>query len=193
MKSPKRKVPRHAQNAARPIPYFPRRGRQKEARKPVVSEAKGTILKVLSDHYRLEEKKNNDPDNRPIYTKDYCEKRKDRPKMATDLESLHMILYGQHDEAMYSTAKLYADILHECGITAEDRFIRITKGQVVSSNPDKTSGQLRRAFERSLGGVLYIDWQPNGELFSLDRLLAFMEEYDRKVVAILELSEQGMK
>ena len=163
------------------------------ARMPIVSEAKDTILKVLSDHYRLEEKKNNDPGNRPVYTKDYCDKRKDRPKTATDLASLNMILYGPHDESMYCTAKLYADILHECRITAEDRFLRITKGQVVSSNPDKTSGQLRRAFERSLGGVLYIEWQTEGDLFPLDRLLALMEEYDRKVVVILELSEQGMR
>ena len=37
MKSPKRKVSRHAQNAARPIPYLRRRGRQKEA-SVVVSE-----------------------------------------------------------------------------------------------------------------------------------------------------------
>ena len=32
-----------------------------------------------------------------------------------------------------------------------------------------------------------------GDLLPLDRLLALMEEYDRKVVVILELSEQGMK
>lgn len=156
------------------------------AKMPLIPEAKNTILKVLSDHYRLEEKKVNTPGNRPVYTKDYCENRINRPKIATDLPSVSMILYGPQNEAMYSTAKLYADILHECCITAEDRFVRIKKGQIVSSNPDKTMGQLRKAFNRSRGGVLYIEWQKDG----LKPLLDLMEEYRREVVVILSLPEE---
>lgn len=153
---------------------------------PLIPEAKDTILSVLSDHYRLEEKKVNTPGNRPVYTKDYCENRMNRPKIATDLPSVSMILYGPQDEAMYSTARLYADILHECMITAEDRFVRITKGQVVSSNPDKTMGLLRKAFRRSRGGVLYIEWNQDG----LKPLLDLMEEYRREVVVILSLPKE---
>ena len=41
------------------------------AKMPLIPEAKNTILKVLSDHYRLEEKKINTPGNRPVYTKEY--------------------------------------------------------------------------------------------------------------------------
>lgn len=156
------------------------------ARIPLIPEAKDTILSVLSDHYRLEEKKVNTPGNRPVYTKDYCENRMNRPKIATDLPSVSMILYGPQDEAMYSTAKLYADILHECMITAEDRFVRIKKGQVVSSNPDKTMGLLRKAFRRSRGGVLYIEWNQDG----LKPLLDLMEEYRREVVVILSLPKE---
>lgn len=156
------------------------------ARIPLVSEAKDTILSVLSDHYRLEEKKINTPGNRPVYTKEYCESRMNRPEIATDLPSVSMILYGPQDEAMYSTAKLYAEILHECMITAEDRFVRIKKGQVVSSNPDKTMGLLRKAFRRSRGGVLYIEWNQDG----LKPLLDLMEEYRREVVVILSLPEE---
>lgn len=156
------------------------------AKMPLIPEVKNTILKVLSDHYRLEEKKINTPGNIPIYTKEYCESRMNRPEIATDLPSVSMILYGPQDEAMYSTAKLYADILHECCITAEDRFVRIKKGQIVSSNPDKTMGQLRKAFNRSRGGVLYIEWQKDG----LKPLLDLMEEYRREVVVILSLPEE---
>ena len=156
------------------------------AKMPLIPEAKNTILKVLSDHYRLEEKKINTPGNRPVYTKEYCESRMNRPEIATDLPSVSMILYGPQDEAMYSTIKLYADILHECCITAEDRFVRIKKGQIVSSNPDKTMGQLRKAFNRSRGGVLYIEWQKDG----LKPLLDLMEEYRREVVVILSLPEE---
>ncbi len=156
------------------------------ARISLIPEAKGMILSVLSDHHRLEEKKVNTHGKRPVYTKDYCENRMNRPKIATDLPSVSMILYGPQDEAMYSTAKLYADILHECMITAEDRFVRIKKGQVVSSNPDKTMGLLRKAFRRSRGGVLYIEWNQDG----LNPLLDLMEEYRREVVVILSLPKE---
>lgn len=153
---------------------------------PLIPEAKNTILKVLSDHHTLEEEKLHTFGKRPVYTKEYCESRMNRPEIATDLPSVSMILYGPQDEAMYSTARLYADILHECMITAEDRFVRITKGQVVSSNPDKTMGLLRKAFRRSRGGVLYIEWQKD----ELKPLLDLMEEYRREVVVILSLPKE---
>lgn len=164
------------------------------AKLPLPSEAKDTIKSVISSHYLLEDEKvrGSKAGKRPVYTKDYCENRKNRPEIATDLPSVNIILCGPQDEIMHSTAKIYADILNECMITAEDKFVRITKGQIISSNPAKTMGLLRRAFDRSMGGVLYIDWQPDEQLFPIKHLLDLIDEYNRKVVVILGLSEQGM-
>lgn len=164
------------------------------AKMPLTSEAKDTIKSVISSHYMLEDEKVRGPKagKRPVYTKDYCENRKNKSEIATDLPSINMILYGPQDEIMHSTAKIYADILHECMITAEDKFIRINKGQIISSNPDKTIGLLKRAFEKSIGGVLLIDWQPDEQIFPLKHILDLMDEYNRKVVVILVLSDQGM-
>ena len=109
-----------------------------------------------------------------------------------------MVFYGDRGRGKKNTAKLYTGILHQCGLIVKDSFKIITKGEIISKNSNDTINLIKRAFDDNKGGVVYIDWGERGiseeeEYSLLTSIIKLIDEYKRKLVVILSLSERSMK
>ncbi|MGN0829886.1 MAG: AAA family ATPase, partial [Candidatus Ornithospirochaeta sp.] len=122
-------------------------------------------------------------------------------EITTELPSLNMIFYGDRGTGKKRTAELYASVLNQFGLIVKDSFSSITKGEVISEYPKETVNRIKRILERNKGGVVYIDWGERGiseeenkeEDNILDSIIRLMDEYKRKMVIILSISENNMK
>ncbi len=165
---------------------------------PLQKEAKALISDILSQHERMEERKLRGLSMKPIYRESYNDWRENPYDITTDIPSLNMVFYGDRGRGKKTTAKLYTGILHQCGLIVKDSFKIITKGEVISKNPNDTINLIKRAFDDNKGGVVYIDWGERGiseeeEYSLLTSIMKLIDEYKRKLVVILSLSERSMK
>ena len=165
---------------------------------PLQKEAKALISGILSQHERMEERKLRGLSMKPLYRESYNDWRENPYDITTDIPSLNMVFYGDRGRGKKTTAKLYTGILHQCGLIVKDSFKIITKGEVISKNPNDTINLIKRAFDDNKGGVVYIDWGERGiseeeEYSLLTSIINLIDVYKRKLVVILSLSERSMK
>lgn len=165
---------------------------------PLQKEAKALISGILSQHERMEERKLRGLYMKPLYRESYNDWRENPYDITTDIPSLNMVFYGDRGRGKKTTAKLYTGILHQYGLIVKDSFKIITKGEVISKNPNDTINLIKRAFDDNKGGVIYIDWGERGiseeeEYSLLTSIMKLIDEYKRKLVVILSLSERSMK
>ena len=165
---------------------------------PLQKEAKALISDILSQHERMEERKLRGLDMKPLYRESYNDWRENPYDITTDIPSLNMVFYGDRGRGKKTTAKLYTGILHQYGLIVKDSFKIITKGEVISKNSNDTINLIKRAFDDNKGGVVYIDWGERGiseeeEYSLLTSIMKLIDEYKRKLVVILSLSERSMK
>ena len=165
---------------------------------PLQKEAKALISGILSQHERMEERKLKGLYMKPLYRESYNDWRENPYDITTDIPSLNMVFYGDRGRGKKTTAKLYTGILHQCGLIVKDIFKIITKGEVISKNPNDTINLIKRAFDDNKGGVVYIDWGERGmseeeEYSLLTSIMKLIDEYKRKLAVILSLSERSMK
>ena len=165
---------------------------------PLQKEAKALISDILSQHERMEERKLRGLYMKPLYRESYNDWRENPYDITTEIPSLNMVFYGDRGRGKKTTAKLYTGILHQCGLIVKDSFKIITKGEVISKNPNDTINLIKRAFDDNKGGVVYIDWGERGiseeeEYSLLTSIMKLIDEYKRKLVVILSLSERSMK
>ena len=165
---------------------------------PLQKEAKALISDILSQHERIEERKLRGLDMKPLYRESYNDWRENPYDITTDIPSLNMVFYGDRGRGKKTTAKLYTGILHQCGLIVKDSFKIITKGEVISKKQNDTINLIKRAFDDNKGGVVYIDWGERGiseeeEYSLLTSIIKLIDEYKRKLVVILSLSERSMK
>ena len=165
---------------------------------PLQKEAKALISDILSQHERMEERKLRGLSMKPLYRESYNDWRENPYDITTDIPSLNMVFYGDRGRGKKTTAKLYTGILHQCGLIVKDSFKIITKGEVISKNSNDTINLIKRAFDDNKGGVVYIDWGERGiseeeEYSLLTSIIKLIDEYKRKLVVILSLSERSMK
>ena len=165
---------------------------------PLQKEAKALISDILSQHERMEERKLRGLSMKPLYRESYNDWRENPYDITTDIPSLNMVFYGDRGRGKKTTAKLYTGILHQYGLIVKDSFKIITKGEVISKNSNDTINLIKRAFDDNKGGVVYIDWGERGiseeeEYSLLTSIMKLIDEYKRKLVVILSLSERSMK
>ena len=167
-------------------------------KEPLQKEAKALISGILSQHERMEERKLRGLSIKPLYRESYNDWRENPYDITTDIPSLNMVFYGDRGRGKKNTAKLYTGILHQCGLIVKDSFKIITKGEVISKKQNDTINLIKRAFDDNKGGVVYIDWGERSigeeeEYSLLSSIMKLIDEYKRKLVVILSLSERSMK
>ena len=167
---------------------------------PIFEGAKTLIDDIIREHDFLEERKLRglEGDIKPLYRESYNKWRRYSYEITTELPSLNMIFYGDRGTGKKRTAELYASVLNQFGLIVKDSFSSITKGEVISEYPKETVNRIKRILERNKGGVVYIDWGERGiseeeEYSLLTSIMKLIDEYKRKLVVILSLSERSMK
>ena len=170
---------------------------------PLFAGAKPLIDDIIREHDFLEERKLRglEGDIKPLYRESYNKWRRYSYEITTELPSLNMIFYGDRGTGKERTAELYASVLNQFGLIVKDSFSSITKGEVISEYPKETVNRIKKILERNKGGVVYIDWGERGiseeenkeEDIILDSIIRLMDEYKRKMIIILSMSEKSMK
>ena len=170
---------------------------------PIFEGAKTLIDDIIREHDFLEERKLRglEGDIKPLYRKSYNKWRRYSYEITTELPSLNMIFYGDRGTGKERTAELYASVLNQFGLIVKDSFKSIKKGEVISEYPKETVNRIKKILERNKGGVVYIDWgerviseeENKEEDILLDSIIKLMDEYKRKMVIILSMSEKSMK
>ena len=167
---------------------------------PLFEGAKTLIDDIIREHDFLEERKLRglEGDIKPLYRESYNKWRRYSYEITTELPSLNMIFYGDRGTGKERTAELYASVLNQFGLIVKDSFSSITKGEVISEYPKETVNRIKRILERNKGGVVYIDWGERGiseeeEYSLLASIMKLIDEYKRKLLVILSLSERSMK
>lgn len=70
---------------------------------------------------------------------------------------LHMILTGNPGTGKTTVAKILGKMLHEKKLTTNDRFIEVTRDDLVGKYIGHTEEKVKNIIQHALGGVLYID------------------------------------
>lgn len=69
----------------------------------------------------------------------------------------HAVFTGNPGCAKTTCARLYAEILHEEGITRSSRFAELNRASLVGAYVGHTEKNVRDAFEENAGGTIFID------------------------------------
>ena len=167
---------------------------------PLSKEAKALISGILSQHEKLEESKLKGLITKPLYRESYNDWRESPYDITTEIPSLNMVFHGDRGTGKKRTAELYCKILHHYGLIVKDSFKAITKGEIISYNPNDTIERIKRVFEDNKGGVIYIDWgersisqeRSREEDSILSSIIRVIDENKRKLVVILSMQEKSM-
>ena len=177
--------------------YSPMNAMKEEA---LSKEAKALISGILSHHERLEERKLKGLITKPLYRESYNDWRENPYDITTEIPSLNMVFHGDRGTGKKRTAELYCKTLHHYGLIVKDSFKAITKGEIISYNPNDTIERIKRVFEENKGGVIYIDWgersiseeKSREEDSILSSIIRVIDENKRKLVVILSMHERSM-
>ncbi|MGT2926106.1 AAA family ATPase [Streptococcus cuniculipharyngis] len=118
-------------------------------------------------------------------------KRFEQGQANTDF-SLHSLYLGNPGTGKTTVARLVGKILYQKGIIKQQRFIEVSRSDLVGRYIGETSIKTRKVLENALGGVLFIDeaytlYKDHGNDFgreAIDEILKFMEDHRRDIVII---------
>lgn len=77
--------------------------------------------------------------------------------MENDLTNMHMVFTGNPGTAKTTVARLFARIMKDNGVLPSGHLVEVGRADLVGRYVGWTAVQVKRAFERAKGGVLFID------------------------------------
>jgi AAA+ superfamily predicted ATPase len=103
-------------------------------------------------------------------------------------QSMHMVFSGNPGTAKTTVARLVAQIMKENGVLSEGDLIEVGRSDLVGQYVGWTAMQVKNAFERAKGSVLFID-----EAYSLvDGSKSFGDEAINTIVQEMENNRENM-
>jgi len=72
-------------------------------------------------------------------------------------KNFHMMFLGNPGTGKTETARIIAKILHEAGILPTERFVEVSRGDLVGEYVGHTAPKVQKCVEEATGGVLFID------------------------------------
>ncbi|XJZ28947.1 AAA family ATPase [Bacillota bacterium Lsc_1132] len=106
---------------------------------------------------------------------------------------LHSVFTGNPGTGKTTVAKIYAELLQECGILKRGHLIVTSRADFVAGYVGQTAGKTRKKIREALGGVLFIDeaysllGQTSGDFGKevIDTLVDEMTKHHENLVVIL--------
>lgn len=106
---------------------------------------------------------------------------------------LHSVFTGNPGTGKTTVAKIYAELLQECGILKRGHLIVTSRADFVASYVGQTAGKTKKKIKEALGGVLFIDeaysllGQSAGDFGKevIDTLVDEMTKHNENLVVIL--------
>ena len=168
---------------------------------PYMEKAKDLIESIISYSALLEERKLRG------FKSNYCPALNifQRPsnRILTDIPSLNMVFYGDRGTGKETVARLYSEILENEGIIVKndsaDNIQFVNRVHLMEKTPQKSIDTINKLFNRSRGGLVFIDWQglsldertKDRECLILDNIINMMERHKGELVAILSLNNES--
>lgn len=122
----------------------------------------------------------------------FNQKRKAK-NLPTISQSYHSIYLGNPGTGKTTVARLVAKIMYEKGVMPKDKYVEVSRQNLVSPNVGGTAVQTKKVLESALGGVLFIDeayslYQKGGSVNwgqeAVDTILKFMEDHRADLMII---------
>ena len=168
---------------------------------PYMEKAKDLIESIISYSALLEERKLRG------FKSNYCPAlnifQRPNNSIVTDIPSLNMVFIGDRGTGKETVARLYSEILENEGIIVKndsaDNIQFVNRVHLMEKTPQKSIDTINKLFNRSRGGLVFIDWQglsldertKDRECLILDNIINMMERHKGELVAILSLSNES--
>ena len=168
---------------------------------PHAERAKDLIESIISYSALLEERKLRG------FKSNYCPALNifQRPsnRILTDIPSLNMVFIGDRGTGKETVARLYSEILEKEGIIfkndSADNIQFVNKAHLEAKSPAKSIDTVNKLFNRSRGGLVFINWQGQSldervkdrECIILENIINMMEKHKGELVVILSLSKES--